>query len=295
MPRPPMGWNSWDAYGFTIDEAQFKDNVKVLANLKELGWSYAVIDEGWYMADPFGKTLAARKYQLDAHGLLTPDTARFPSAAGGAGLKPLADWVHGHGLNFGIHVVRGIPKQAVAANAPVEGSKFHAADAADQSDLCPWDEGNFGVRDNAAGQAYYDSMIRLYAKWGVDLVKVDCIADHPYKPTEIRQIAQAISNSGRDMVLSLSPGPTNIAHAAEVAKYAQMWRIADDVWDGWDFTRDPKTKNWPNGVLTAFDNLAKWNPYVRPGHWPDADMLPVRLVDAASRLGRSPPVAPDAG
>lgn len=269
-PTPPMGWNSWDAYGFTITEDQFRANVAELTKLKPFGWTYAVIDEGWYMADPSGKDLKARQYQLDSKGLLLPAISRFPSAAGGQGLKPLGDLVHAKGLKFGVHVVRGIPKEAVEKNLPIAGSSFHASDAADTADTCPWDDGNFGVKDNAAGQAYYDSMIKQYAAWGVDFIKVDCIADHPYKATEIRQIAKAIQNSGRAMVLSLSPGPTNISHAAEVGELAQMWRIADDSWDGWSFA----PKDWPNGLETGFKKLAEWHAYAKPGNWPDADMLP---------------------
>jgi hypothetical protein len=269
-PTPPMGWNSWDAYGLAISEADFKANVAVLAGLKPYGWGTAVIDEGWYMENPDGAKLAERKYQLDANGLLIPALGRFPSAAGGAGLKPVGDFVHAQGLKFGVHVVRGIPKQAVEANMPIAGSAFHAQEAADTNDTCPWDDGNYGVRDNAAGQAYYDSMVKLYAEWGVDYIKIDCISDHPYKPTEIRQVSQAIKNSGRPMILSLSPGPTNISHAAEVGALAQMWRIADDTWDGWTFA----PKDWPNGVKTGFDKLALWHAYAKPGNWPDADMLP---------------------
>ncbi len=139
-----------------------------------------------------------------------PDPARFPSAANGAGFKPLADWLHAQGLKFGIHIVRGIPRQVVAANLPIAGTSFHAADAADTSSPCPWDDGNWGIKDNAAGQAYYDSMLRLYASWGLDFLKVDCISDHPYRPTEIRQIAEAIRKSGRPIVLS----PLARPHAA---------------------------------------------------------------------------------
>ena len=269
-PTPPMGWNSWDAYGLTVTEADFKANVEVLKSLQPFGWNTAVIDEGWYMDDPLGAKLADRKYQLDAHGLLMPSLGRFPSAANGAGLKPLGDWVHTQGLKFGVHVVRGIPKQAVDANLPIAGSNFRSAEAADSSDLCPWDDGNYGVKDNAAGHAYYDSMVKQYADWGVDYIKIDCIADHPYKPVEIRQVSEAIQHSGRAMVLSLSPGPTNILHAEEVGRLAQMWRIADDSWDGWDFA----PKDWPNGVLTGFKKLSEWHAYAKPGHWPDADMLP---------------------
>ncbi len=144
-------------------------------------------------------------------------------------------------------------------NLPVADSNFHAADVADTSDTCPWNADNYGVRDTPAGQAYYDSVMRLYARWGVDFLKVDCISDHPYKGAEIRMIANAIRKSGGRIVLSLSPGPTNLTHAAEVAQYSQMWRIADDIWDGWAFPG----QQFPNGLLSAFDNLAKWAKYAK--------------------------------
>ena len=288
-PTPPMGWNSWDSYGFTINEDQFKANAQVLAGLKGLGWSYAVIDEGWYMCNPAGDKLATREYQLDAHGLLIPDAKRYPSAADGQGFKPLADWAHAQGLKFGLHIVRGIPKQAVDANVPLEGSSFHAADAADKAATCAWDDGNYGVADNAAGQAYYDSMLRLYAGWGLDFLKVDCIADHPYRVSEIRQIAEAIRKSGRPILLSLSPGPTQLSHAEEVRSYSQMWRIANDLWDGWTFKHDHPEDDFPNGVRAFFDYLATWAPYNGNGGWADADMLPIGVLQPNPGLGESRP------
>jgi hypothetical protein len=269
---PPMGWNSWDAYGLTIDEAQFRDNVKVLASMKQYGWQYAVIDEGWYMRDPFGATTEAQKYLYDENGLLLPVEARFPSSANNAGFRPLADWVHGQGLKFGIHIVRGVPKVVADQNLPIKESHFHAAEAADRDATCPWNDANYGVTDNAAGQAYYDSMLKRYAEWGVDFIKVDCISDHPYRPTEIRQIAEAIRKTGRPIVLSLSPGPTAPDHADEVAEYAQMSRITDDHWDGWKFA--DKSGEYPFGLSEEFDRIAEWSKYARPGFWPDPDMLP---------------------
>jgi len=271
---PPMGWNSWDAYGLTIDEAQFRDNVKVLAGMKQYGWQYAVIDEGWYMRDPFAPTTAAQKYLYDPNGLLLPVVDRFPSAASNAGFKPLAEWVHSLGLKFGIHIVRGIPKEVVDQNLPIAGSAFHAADAADREATCPWNDANYGVADNAAGQAYYDSMLKRYAAWGVDYIKVDCISDHPYRPTEIRQVAEAIRKSGRPMVLSLSPGPTGLSHADEVAKYAQMSRITDDHWDVWHEDHKPGASEFPFGLKDEPDRIAEWNKYNKAGFYPDPDMLP---------------------
>jgi len=283
---PPMGWNSWDAYGLTIGEAEYRANVKALASLKRHGWSYAVIDMGWYMANPNATTRKDRDFLLDDHGRIIPVPDRFPTARGGPGFKPLADWVHGLGLKFGIHIMRGIPRDAVERNSPIKGSAFRAADAADTSDACGWDDGNWGVRDNKAGQAYYDSTMRLYAKWGVDFLKVDCIADHPYKPAEIRMIATAIRKTGRPIVLSLSPGPTHLDHAAEISRYGQMWRISNDIWDRWHFPYNPQTDGYPSGVDTAFDNLAKWSPDARRGAWPDADMLPFGSLRPSPGMGK---------
>jgi hypothetical protein len=163
----------------------------------------------------------------------------------------------------------------VRKNLRVADSHFRAADAADIAATCPWDDGNYGIRDNAAGQAYYDSMFKLYAAWKIDFVKVDCISNAPYRPTEIRQIDTAIRRAGRPMVLSLSPGPTDISHADEIARYAQMWRISNDIWDGWSFEHKEPGVDFPSGIAAAFDKLALWAAYARPGHWPDADMLPV--------------------
>ncbi len=269
-----MGWNSWDAYGLTIDEADYKANTSVLAGLKQYGWQYAVIDEGWYMADPAGKTVEDKKYLWNEKGLLIPEPGRFPSAADGQGFKPLAEWVHARGLKFGIHIVRGIPRQVVKANLPIANSSFHAEDAADTTSPCPWDQGNWGVKDNAAGQAYYDSMLKMYAGWGLDFIKVDCISDRPWRPTEIRQIAAAIKKTGRPIVLSLSPGPTSLENAAEVGKYSQLWRIADDHWDVWKATHTKEQGEFPFGIGDAFDRLAAWAPYAKEGNWPDMDMLP---------------------
>jgi hypothetical protein len=281
-----MGWNSWDAYGLTIDEADFKANAAVLAGLAKYGWQYAVIDEGWYMANTEGKTLEEKKYVWDQNGLLIPEVSRFPSSANGEGFKPIADWVHAQGLKFGIHIVRGIPRQVVEANLPIAGSSFHAQDAADKTSPCPWDEGNWGVQDNVAGQAYYDSMLALYAKWGLDFIKVDCISDHPYRPTEIRQIATAIQKTGRQIVLSLSPGPTQLNVADEVGKYAQMWRITDDHWDVWSIKHEPGRGEFPFSVKDEFDRIAQWNTHVKPGNWPDADMLPWGYLGPHPGLGK---------
>ncbi len=276
VPTPPMGWNSWDAYGLTINEAQFRDNMVVLAaQLKEFGWQYVVVDEGWYLQNPeMASTPDRLRYTVNAKGQYEPALSRFPSSRQRAGFKPLSDATHENGLKFGIHIIRGIPKKTVQANPRIGLTRFHAAAAADTADLCPWNPDNFGVKNNAAGQAWYDALMKQYAAWGVDYLKVDCIASRPYRGDEIRMIHRAILRSGRAMALSLSPGPTPLEEAEEVGKYAQLWRVSDDVWDQWEKSKE-QTGGFPQSVKDQFPILASWAKYAKPGNWPDADMLPI--------------------
>ncbi len=286
---PPMGWNSWDSYGLRINEQQFRDNVEALAaKLKRSGYTYAVIDEGWYMFNPEDRPKPELlEYALDENGRFIPITTRFPSAlrnGSNTGFEQLASWIHSNGLKFGLHLVKGIPRESVARNLPIADSAFKAEDAADQNDPCPWDPTSWGIKDNAAGQAWYDSLLRQYATWGVDFLKVDCIADHPYKPSEIRQIHLAIQHSGRPIVLSLSPGPTAVEHHDEVGELSQMWRISNDIWDVWD----SGDQDYPIGIKNQFTNAARWASYARPGNWPDADMLPVGELTPFPDVGHGP-------
>jgi len=278
-PTPPMGWNSWDSYGRRINETQFRATADWMAkHLRKYGWRYVVIDDGWYVFN-VEEDSKDSKFLLDEHGRFIPVPTRFPSSANGAGFKAIADYFHSRGLKLGIHIIRGIPREAVAKNLSIADSPYHAADAADQSDACPWNTYNWGIKNNEAGQAYYDSIVKLYASWGVDFIKTDCIASHPYKPDEIRMLASAIKKSGRPIVLSLSPGPAAIENAGEIAKYAEMWRICDDFWDHWG---PWPGQEWSTGLYQEFAITAKWARYVRPGSWPDADMLPL------GHLGPSP-------
>ena len=268
-----------------MSEADIRANAEWMAqNLKSHGWEYIVVDMGWYITNHTGETNAKNsKYSLDEFGRFTPATNSIPSANSGAGFKPLADYVHSLRLKFGIHILRGIPKQAVEANLPVEGSSFHAADAADTKDTCPWNPFNYGVDPaKPAGQAYYDSIARLYAQWGVDFLKVDCISSHPYKGEDIRMIREALDKTGRPILLSLSPGPAPLDKTHEMQKYAQLWRISDDVWDVWK-----TTENFPQGLGNQFVRAAAWAAHSGPGHWPDADMLPLGSLRPSAGWGES--------
>ena len=275
-PTPPMGWNSWDCYGAAVTEQEIRANAEYMAkHLKELGWEYVVVDIQWY--EPGAVSSQYRPFvplEMDEFSRLLPAANRFPSAAGGRGFQPLADYVHSLGLKFGIHIMRGIPRQAVHAATPIKGTSATARDIAHPNSICPWNTDMYGVDASREGaQAYYDSLFELYAEWGVDFVKVDDIAASRLYGThlpEIAMIREAIDRCGRPMALSLSPGPAPIEQAEFLANNANMWRMTDDFWDVWEL------------LLDMFDRCAKWQGWSGPGHWPDCDMLPLGHIGIRS-------------
>lgn len=269
---PPMGWNSWDCYGAAVTEDEVRGNAAYMAtHLKDYGWEYVVVDIQWY--EPGAVSSRYRPFVplcMDDYSRLVPAENRFPSARGGRGFKPLADYVHSLGLKFGIHIMRGIPRQAVHNGGRIKGTNVTARDIAHTNSICPWNTDMYGVDASKEGaQAYYDSLFELYAEWGVDFVKVDDIAASRLYGShleEIRLIRRAIDRCGRPMVLSLSPGPAPLEHADFFAEHANMWRMTDDFWDKWPL------------LLDMFDRCKKWEGKSRPGAWPDCDMLPLGRI-----------------
>lgn len=278
-PVPPMGWNSWDCFGATVTEEQTKANADYMAKkLAKHGWNYIVVDIQWYEPQSGGWDYDKNpKPVLDDYGRLLPVEAKFPSSANGKGFKPLADHLHGLGLKFGLHLMRGIPREAVKRNLPVLGTSFHAADIADTNSTCAWNPDMFGVDITRPGaQEYYNSVFQLLASWDLDFVKVDDLS-RPYRQHlgEIEAIRRAIDQSGRAIVLSTSPGPTPLGEAAHVSSHANMWRLTDDFWDDWKLLKH------------AFDTCNNWSPYRGPGHWPDPDMLPLGAVRVGPKMNRN--------
>jgi len=280
-PKPPMGWNSWDSYGTTVREEQVKANADWMADhLAKYGWQYIVVDIQWYEPNAQGHDYKpGAALTMDEYGRLTPAVNRFPSSTNGAGFKPLADYVHSKGLKFGIHIMRGIPRQAVEKNLPIKGTTYHAADIADKDNACRWNPDMWGVDTTKPGsQAYYDSIADLYASWGVDFIKADDMGSHLYQPAEMKALSLAMKKTGRPMVLSISPGPAPLSEAEFFERYAQMWRISDDFWDDWKLLRK------------QFDYARDWAEFVGKNNtWPDADMLPLGKLRVTSVEGGGGP------
>jgi alpha-galactosidase len=273
---PPMGWNSWDCYGPTVTEQEIKTNTDYMADhLKAHGWQYVVIDIRWFVENTKaqGYNQTDPRYVMDEYGRFLPAVNRFPSAAGGKGFKPLADYIHGKGLKFGIHIMRGVPVLAVKENTPILGSEARAGDIYSTRQQCRWLRDMYTIEaDREGAQAYYDSIFQLYASWGVDYVKVDDLS-RPYHQVEIELIRKAIDKCGREIVLSTSPGATPLEFAEHIETHANLWRISDDFWDRWA------------DIVEMFGRCRNWSPYSGSGHWPDADMLPLGRISIRGERG----------
>jgi hypothetical protein len=255
-------------------------------HLKQAGWQYIVVDFLWaydnppgsVIGNPFQSRLGDGAYipwlAMDRWGRLLPHVNKFPSATDSNGFKSLAAYVHAQGLKFGIHVMRGIPRQAVWARTPVRGTNGITADQiADTSSTCPWMNHMYGLNmDKPGAQEYLNSLLELYADWGVDFIKVDDIA-RPYHTVEIEGYHKAIVNCGRPIVLSISPGETPLKDSTHVRQYANMWRMADDFWDSW------------KEMVKMFDYAKHWQGTGGPGHWPDCDMLQIGKVSKRGPVG----------
>ncbi len=268
--KAPLGWNSWDCYGAAVNEETVRKNADFMAkHLKEYGWDYIVVDIQWY--EPSARNHEYNNFTplcMDEYSRLIPAENRFPSSAGGKGFTELAAYVHSLGLKFGIHIMRGIPRQAVHANSKIKGSQKTAREIAKMASICEWNTDMYGVDPSKEGaKEYYDSIFELYASWGVDFIKCDDIArELPHEETELILLSNALKNCRRDMVLSLSPGPALLEKAELYKQVSNMWRITDDFWDKWD------------ALYEMFSRAEKWCTHSGAGHWPDADMLPIGAI-----------------
>ena len=276
-PTPPMGWNSWDCYGPSVKERNVYDNAFYMRDhgILERGWNYIVVDIRWYTNDTGFWYNTSATYTIDEYGRYMPNVVRFPSSANGVGFKTLADSLHAMGFKFGIHIMRGVPITAVNRKLPIKGTPFTCDQIAKRNDsICTWLVDNYSIDCTKPGaQEYYNSLLDLYASWGVDFLKVDDLS-RPYHDGEIWLLRNAIDQCGREIVFSMSPGATALNKWKSCQDNANMWRMMDDMWDNW------------GDVNKEFSLCANWNQYRLPGSYPDCDMLPfgrIRLTNSDVR------------
>ena len=239
---PPMGWNSWNCWGSKVDADKVRRSARAMATsgLIEHGWTYINIDDAWQ-----GK----RGGEFNA----LEGNEKFPE------MKKLCDEIHALGLKAGIY---STPWVTSYANHP-GGSAENPEGAWSKPTLpkrgnvnrktLPWATGKYSFATNDANQ---------WAEWGVDYLKYDW---NPNEEPETAEMYHALRDSGRDVVFSLSNNMP-FTNAPVSSKIANCWRTTGDIRDTWD------------SMSRKGFGQDKWEPYCKPGHWNDPDMLVVGSV-----------------
>lgn len=171
-----MDWNSCDSYGTTVREDEVKANADVMArDLARYGWKYIVVDIQSYEPNPQGHEYKpGARLSMDEYGRLLPAVKSLSFIRQRKRIQTAGRLHPLQRTPVRIHVMRGIPRQAVAENPPIRGINYHAADVGDRDNFCKWNPNMWDLDTTEPGsQAYYNSIAELYASWGVDFIKAD--------------------------------------------------------------------------------------------------------------------------
>jgi hypothetical protein len=270
--KPYLGWSSFSEQtvnpGFlTQANMRIQSDALASSSLQAHGYTYINLDSGWQGG-------------FDAHGRPTPDPATFPD------IKALIDHIHANGQKAGIYWIPGVEEPAVQANSPILGVTQHIQDIL----ALPHRAGNaFGAPGDSpyhykidfakpGAQAYIDSVVALFASWGVDFIKLDGVTPGSY--------SDDLSIDNRDDVVAWSKA---IAHSGRPIWLTVSWQVDkdyQDIWGHWSNARriddDVECEgrcatltNWPR-IEKRFRDLPAWQDVAGPTRgWNDLDTLDI--------------------
>lgn len=265
---PPMGWNSWNCWGSTVNHEKVMTSAKALLNsgLADYGWSYVNIDDGW-------QGLRGGEYNA------IQTNSKFPD------MKALVDSLHAMGFKAGIysgpwvityagHIGSSCPNADGTYSWVKEGlvnDNFRYHDPADKNGRkkYKWLFGKY---------SFVEQDTRQWVEWGFDYLKYDWGPQDWYS---IKEMHDALRSYKHDVVFSLS-NSARLPLAAEYVKYANCWRTTGDIKD-----------TWQSVSTIGFGRNTGWAPYSGPGHWPDADMLVIGNVGWSTGKPRNTRLTPD--
>jgi alpha-galactosidase len=242
---PPMGWNSWNAWGSLVDAEKIRQAARAFIEmgLADYGWSYINIDDGW-------------QGERDESGVLQPDREKFPD------MQSLCDEVHAMGLKIGIY-----------SSPWVKTFAGRCGESAGKGVGSIRDEG----RGWFVGHQHFEAQdVRQWAEWGFDYLKYDW---NPMDLASGRRMQKALRDCGRDIIYNV----TNSIHKeppekwAEISQCFYLWRtIPEDAHSGNLLAADIQD-DWEMVSNIGF-GMNPWRKVVSPGHWNDPDMLVVGAV-----------------
>jgi hypothetical protein len=274
--RPYMGWSSFSQQtisGNFLTQANItaQSDALLASGLQSHGFNFINMDSGW-------------QGTFDANGRPIPNPTTFPDIAA------LVAHIHQNGQKAGIYWIPGIEQPAVAANSPILGTQYHTQDIL----TVPYTAGNaFGGSGTSpfhykidftkpGAQEYINSVVALFASWGIDFIKLDAVTPGSYRDDlsvdnrlDVAAWAQAIAESGRPIWLTVS-WALDQDYLSTWQTYANARRIEGDV----ECEGNCSTiTNWPMMSQRLYDLVGWENASGAAVGWNDLDSLEVGNPD----------------
>jgi len=264
--RPYMGWSSYSMQVYSgngkwiTGDQLIKQSDAMHAKLQKYGYNYINVDAGWNDG-------------IDANGRPKPSATLYPQ-----GLQKVIDHVHANGQKFGLYMIPGVGPDVYNASLPILGAPGCTTHDIAAQPLRPADHWKIGYKidfSNPCSQKYIDSIVDLFAQWGVNFIKFDSV-------TPGSGISD-LSLDARDDVAAWSTALK--AHKiwfelswALDSNYADYWRSKANGWRiQWDvecYCGDEALTTWDN-INRLLPDLAIWWRNGGNGGWNDLDSLNV--------------------
>ena len=266
--KPYLGWSTYSQQTI-VPSSTVMNEQNILAQsdamhssgLEAHGFQYINLDAGWSGSnDQYGRTLW--------------NTTAFPH------FLQMIQHIHANGQKVGIYLLPGIGTSIVSANLPILGTQYHAQDIVAE----PLTVGNgfgYGYKidfTKPGAQEYINSIVNLYASWGIDFIKLDSVTPGSYNDNlnidnipDVQAMSKAIAQSGRPIWLTIS-WALDEDYLSDWQQYANARRIEGDVECEGDC---PNLTEWQR-VLLRFYDLIGWESASGPTvGWNDLDSLEV--------------------
>jgi hypothetical protein len=266
--RPLQGWSTYSQQTIVPSSTVMNEqnilaqsNAMRASGLGAHGFQYINLDAGWSGdSDQYGRTLW--------------NTTAFPH------FLQMIQQIHANGQKVGIYLLPGIGTTTVSQNLPIYGTSYHAQDIVAQ----PLTIGNgfgYGYKidfSKPGAQEYINSIVNLYASWGIDYIKLDSVTPGSYNDNlninnipDVMAYSKAIGQSGRPIWLTIS-WALDQDYISDWQQYSNARRIEGDVECEGDC---PLLTNWPR-IEVRFLDLPSWEHTSGPTiGWNDLDSLEI--------------------
>jgi hypothetical protein len=263
----PMGWNSWNSFANIVNSHIVQQQAKALASngMKEAGYEYVVIDEGWWLGE------------RDSAGNIVVNPKQWPALKPGqkdGDMANIADYIHSLGLKAGIYTDAG---RDGCSMYPDSGPKYM----------------------HTGSEGHYEQDFLQFSKWGFDYVKVDWCGgakEQRSGAVQYAEVARAIQRAekitGRPLFFSIcewgsqnpwfwAPGVGDIESA--------IWRTGGDIIPPVvESLHDPKHEK---RVITLKNVLDSFDAGIHPeaqhtGYYNDLDMMVMGMRGMTNAMDR---------